>query len=94
MADIVAADFNPPINNHRLFLNPVGMTHLIGFYMYHPYGIQKREPKLIPWIEIHSYNMNHPYGILTHFKDVGNGQGLKLASSLQLDASYCHTFTH
>jgi hypothetical protein len=42
MAHIVAADFNPPINNHPLLLNPVGMAHLIGFYMYHPYGIQKK----------------------------------------------------
>jgi hypothetical protein len=42
MADIVAADFNPPINSNKPFLNPVGMAHLIDFYMHHPYGIQEK----------------------------------------------------
>jgi hypothetical protein len=42
MANIVAADFNPPINSNELLLNPVGMAHLIGFYMHHPYGIQEK----------------------------------------------------
>jgi hypothetical protein len=45
------------------------MAHLIGFYMHHPYGIQKKAKYLDPWIEIHGYNMSHPYGILTLFKD-------------------------
>jgi hypothetical protein len=48
MADIVAADFNPPMNSHQLLLNPAGMVHLIGFYMHHPYGIQKKNSKFRP----------------------------------------------
>jgi hypothetical protein len=62
MADIVAVDFNPPINHKVHFLNPVGMVHLKPFYMYHPYGIQKKGLDLSPWIEIHGYKMHHPYG--------------------------------
>jgi hypothetical protein len=42
MAHIVAADFNPPMNSNDYLLNPVGMAHIIGFYMYHPYGIRKK----------------------------------------------------
>jgi hypothetical protein len=42
MANIVAADFNPPMNNPQLLLNPVGMIHIKAYYMRHPYGIQRK----------------------------------------------------
>ena len=32
MAHIVAADFNPPMNNEALLLNSVGMVHLSHLY--------------------------------------------------------------
>jgi hypothetical protein len=43
MAHIVAADFNPPMNNQAHLLNSVGMVHLSVIYMLHPYGIQTKE---------------------------------------------------
>jgi hypothetical protein len=46
MVNIVAADFNPPMNNEAYLLNSVGMIHLMTIYMYHPYGIRKKSRKL------------------------------------------------
>jgi hypothetical protein len=63
MAHIVAADFNPPINNNDYLLSSVGTVHLRAIYMHHPYGIQKKWLIYLPWIEIHGYNMSHSYGI-------------------------------
>ena len=40
MADVVAADFNPPMNNEALLLNSVGMAYLIVIYRHRSYGTQ------------------------------------------------------
>ena len=40
MVHIVAADFNPPMNDEALLLNSVGMVHLSVIYMHRSYGTQ------------------------------------------------------
>jgi hypothetical protein len=40
MADTVAADFNPPMNNEAFLLSSVGTVHLITIYMARSYGTQ------------------------------------------------------
>jgi hypothetical protein len=71
MVNIVAEDFNPRVLLSPFLLNPVGMNHIIGFYMHHPYGIHKKSVVIHRRIEIRRYNIDHPYGILDK-KDVCN----------------------
>jgi hypothetical protein len=38
MAHIVAADFNPPMNEDSFSVNSVGMVHIMTVYMSRSYG--------------------------------------------------------
>jgi hypothetical protein len=56
------------------------MAHIIGFYMYHPYGIQKKRRLFIGGLKSAATKSAIPTEFGT--QNMGNGQGLKPADVL------------